>query len=335
MAGAMAVVALVLAAAGPTGAQTNTGTAIGDFLLIEPSARVAGMGNAGTALLDGLQSAYFNPAAIGDLHARSVEFTNCNWLADITYRYVAGSMPLDRHSAVFASVTALNSGDIDVRTVDQPLGTGEKYSVTDVAMSLGFGRMISERFSAGLLVSYVQETIWHSSASTVTLSVGTLYRLSEDGLHLGASITNYGTHARFGGRDLRITYPEDPAQNGSNNQLPGEVYTDQFPVPVMFRVGAGLPLRLGSDTRLSVAVDALHPSDNTESVCAGAELAFKNLLSLRCGYQDLFQKDSETGLTVGAGVRGSFGEARFHLDYAWADQGRLESTHRFTLGVTF
>jgi hypothetical protein len=333
----MAGIALLLAsaAAGPAAAQTNTGTAIGDFLLIEPSARVAGMGNAGAALVQGLQSAYYNPAAVGELRARGLEFTHCNWLADISYHYVAGAMPLDAYSSLFASLTALGSGDIDVRTVDQPLGTGEKYSVSDVALSLGYGRRISDRFSAGLQVNYLQETIWNSSASTITISVGTLYRVSENGLHVGASITNYGTQARFGGRDLRVTYDQDPNRNGDNNQLPAEVYTDQFTVPVLFRVGLGLPLELGSGTRLSLALDALHPSDNTESVCAGAELAFKNSLALRAGYQDLWQKDSETGLTLGAGVHGSLAETRFHLDYAWADHGRLESTHRFTLGVTF
>ena len=26
---------------------------------------------------------------------------------------------------------------------------------------------------------------------------------------------------------------------------------------------------------------------------------------------------------------------RYHVDYAWADQGRLEDTHRFSFGLLF
>ena len=59
-------------------------------------------------------------------------------------------------------MTALNSGDIDVRTVDQPLGTGERYTVSNVALGLGYGRQITSRFAAGLQVNYVTERIWHT-----------------------------------------------------------------------------------------------------------------------------------------------------------------------------
>ena len=40
-------VALLLTCAGFASAQTNTGTTIGSFTLVEPSARIAAMGNAG------------------------------------------------------------------------------------------------------------------------------------------------------------------------------------------------------------------------------------------------------------------------------------------------
>ena len=45
--------------------QSKTGTAVGEFTLIEPSARIAALGNAGVAINEGLQSVYYNPAAIG------------------------------------------------------------------------------------------------------------------------------------------------------------------------------------------------------------------------------------------------------------------------------
>ena len=66
-------------------------------------------------------------------------------------------------------------------------------------------------------------------------------------------------------------------------------------------------MRIDSDHELRLAVDAAHPSDNTESVSAGAELVYRRSVALRWGYQDAFQQDSEVGLTMGAGLQGDAG----------------------------
>jgi hypothetical protein len=115
--------ALVVA---PAVAQNKTGTAMGQFLLIEPDARIAGMGNAGVALARGLEGVYYNPAAIAGADRFGVSFTHSAWLAGITYDYAAAAMRVGGAGSAFVTITALNSGDIDVRTVSQPLGTGEK-----------------------------------------------------------------------------------------------------------------------------------------------------------------------------------------------------------------
>ncbi len=327
--------ATLLAAAGAH-AQSKTGTSLGQFLLIEPSARAAGIGNAGVSLFDGLQGVYYNPAAIGILQKREVTFSHSGWLAGMSYDYAAAAIPFGLSSGVgYASLTSLGSGAIDVRTVEQPQGTGERYTVTDLAFTLGYGKQMSYRFSAGGQVAFVQETIWHSTASAFAFSAGTIYRLSETGLHVGASFSNFGTRGRYNGRDLRITYDEDPGRNGDNGQLPGEVFTESFALPALFRVGVHLPVKLSDGARVRVALDALHPSDNAESVNAGAELSVRERVALRAGYQGLFQADRETGLTAGVGLRGETDYFTYQLDYTWADQGRLGSVNRVSLGTTF
>ncbi len=332
---ALALLAFVLLAAGPAAAQTKTGTTLGQVLLIEPSARIAGMGNAGVSLGDGLDAVYYNPAAIGQVTRVAATFTHSAWLADITYDYAAAGVPLGGWGTAFLSVTALQSGEMPVRTVSQPLGTGEQFSVSDIALGLGYGKQITERFAAGGQVSWLQETIWHTSASTVVMSVGTVYRISKNGLHIGSSLSNFGTQGRFSGRDLRVTFDEDPTRSGDNGALPAEQFTDNFPVPVLFRVGLGYPLRLSPDARMELVADAFHPADNNESVSAGAELTYHDLASVRLGWQNAFLKDSEVGLTAGGGVQGRFQTYDYRLDYAWADQGRLGSTHRISIGLMF
>jgi hypothetical protein len=332
----LAALALLGLAAAPAWGQSKTGTTLGQFLLIEPSARIAGMGNAGSTIYDGgLDAAYYNPAAIGSVQRMDVTFTHSLWIADISYDYAALALPLGSWGNSFVSVTALNSGEMDVRTVTAPLGTGERFTVSDVAIGVGYGRQITERFAVGGQLTWMEETIWNSSMGVPAFNIGTLYRISAQGLHIGSSISNFGTHGQYAGRDLRIAYDADPTRSGDNGALPAEQFTGDFPLPVLFRVGVGYPVRVGERDHLRLALDAFHPSDNTESVSAGAELSVREALALRAGYQNAFMKDSELGLTFGAGFKGRLDLYEYHLDYAWADQGRLGSTHRMTIGVQF
>ena len=328
---------LVLAslAGASAAAQSKVGTTIGEFLLIEPSARITGMGNAGVTNYDEIQSAYYNPAAIGHFQGTGLQVTHAAWIADIAYDFAALGMSFGDLGNFYASVTSLNSGDIDVTTIQQEHGTGEKYSVTDVAVTAGYGREISERFSVGMTVSYVQETIWHSSLKTVAFGIGTIYRISPNGLHIGASLSNFGTQAGYDGTDLRVSYDQNTKVSGDNPNIPAAIRTDQFSLPGLLRVGVGLPVKIGEDNLLHVEVDAFHPSDNTESISTGAEWSFRKTFFLRAGYQNLFLKDSEVGLTLGAGIQYDMPTFTFSLDYGWADQGRLTQSHRFTLGVAF
>jgi hypothetical protein len=339
--GIPAAVASLLAAATalvgalPAPAQTNTGTTFGAFLQIEPVARTAAMGNAGVSAYDGLAGVYFNPASIGHIPGYEVICSHSAWFAGISHDFVAVGIPLGGIGNMYTTITSLNSGDMDVRTVDQPLGTGERFSVRDLALGVGYGRQFSPRFSAGAQLNFVQETIYHTAASTLTMSVGTLYRVSENGLRIGSSLSNFGTRASFNGRDLRFNYDNVPGLNGDNSSLPATRFTDPYSVPVAFRVGLAMPFRFKDEQRLLVEVDAFHPNDNSESMSVGAEYSVDDAIALRGGYQDMFQQDSEVGLTLGSGIKGRVDSYKYQVDYAWADQGRLGHSHRVTVGISF
>jgi hypothetical protein len=327
--------ALASAFATPAGAQSKTGTTMGQFLLIEPSARLTALGNAGVSEGTGLDAVYYNPAAIARATGMEFAFSHVAWLADIRFDYVGAAFPFAGWGTGFATITSLSSGEIDVRTVAQPLGTGERFTVSNLALGLGFARAVTERFSAGAQVRWVQETVWHTSANTVTFDIGTVYRLRPNGLHIGSSLTNFGTESGYSGRDLRITYDGDPSRQGDNNALPGERFVQDYPVPVAFRVGAGMPFQLSAMWRLWTVAEAVHPNDNSESANLGVEAGYHEAIALRAGYQSLFQQDSEEGLTLGAGIKGRLENFDYRVDYAWADEGRLGGVHRFSLTLNY
>jgi hypothetical protein len=329
------VAAAVLGATSSAHAQSKTGTTIGQFMNIEPGARLAAMGNAGAATPGGIQVAYFNPGAIGELSESAICFTHSEWYAEIDYNYAAVAFPVSGFGTLFASVTALNSGEIDVRTVDKPLGTGERYTVGDTGLTLGYGKQVTQRFAVGIQMNYVTERIWNSSVTVLTFGLGTVYRLTDHGLRLGFALTNFGTDGSYSGRDLSIQYDADPDTHGDNSALPATQWTGDYPVPVLFRVGLSQPVELSKTSKMIVSLDALHPSDNSETINLGAELGWRERLAVRAGYQTLLQEDTYLGLTLGFGIEGSMGDADFQVDYAWADHEYLGATHRFSMGVKF
>ncbi len=322
-------------AARPASAQTNVGTTTGQFLLIEPSGRLAAMGNAGVTTADEVMAAYYNPGALGALDGSDAQFTHSSWLADIDYDHAAVAVNLGTRGTVMGAATVLRSGDMIVRTVEQPLGTGEQFQVTSTALALGYGRRITDRFSAGAHVALVNESIYRSSLSAVGLSLGVRYQITDGGPTLGASLANLGPRARYDGLDLSIRYDADPDEAGDNSGLPGRLTTDRYSLPTLFRVGVSWPVRVGADSRVLALVDAYQPSDNTESVSVGGEWLWRETLALRAGYQNLFQEDLEGGLTLGGGLAYRTGDLGIRFDYAWNSFGRLGDTQRFTLGLSF
>ena len=128
-----AVLNMLLLMAAALRAQTNVAQTIGQTLLIEPSARISAMGNAGSAIRTEPMAAFYNPAAVGAVTNAGLQMTHSNWLLGTTYDYAIASIPFGNGSAMMLNVASFRSGDIAVRTVDLEHGTGEYYSANDVA----------------------------------------------------------------------------------------------------------------------------------------------------------------------------------------------------------
>ena len=322
--------------AGINFAQNKTGTTVGQFLKIEPSSRVVALGNAGSSLSGEISNIFYNPASLGRLQGTDIQFTFNKWLADITYNYMAAGINVEGVGTFALVGTLLNSGEMDVRTVENPLGTGERFSVNNLALGLGYGLMLTDRVSVGFQINYINEEIWHSSISTFGLNFGVQYQVEPDGLTIGASVSNFGARAAYDGRDLYLNYDFDPDKYGDNDKLPAELRTDYFNLPTLFRAGISYWFDFGDDYRLLLAADAVHPNDNDQYLNIGGEFNLLQIVSIRAGYRNMFMPDAEGGLVLGGGVQTNFNESNnIRFDYAYADYGRLAETHRITLSVGF
>jgi len=329
---------VVLLAAGQLfgGDVSKVGVSAAPFLTIGVGARATGMGGAFVGTADDASALYWNPAGIARSKNMQAILMHSKWLADLRFDFAGFSLPVGAFGTLGASLTALDYGDMMVRTTDQPEGTGEIFSSSDMAFTLSFARSLTDRFSIGFNVKYITQRIWHESADGFALDFGTLFITGLHGLRIGAALTNFGTDMRMEGKDLLVFHDVDPNIIGNNDRVPANLQTGAWPLPLTFQFGLAMEPLQTPLHRLTIAADAIHPSDNTESLNLGLEYGFREMLFLRAGYRDLFLRDAEQGLCLGAGFASrNIGNVLFQLDYAYADFGRLENAQRFSFSLAF
>jgi len=317
-------------------AQKKVGTTAAPFLGISVGPRATAMGGAFTAVSDDATALYWNPGGLARANKSQLILSHTNWLIETDFTWVGFVLNLDGTNAIGLSITQLNYGEEEVTSVVQPEGTGERWGASDFAATISYSRNLTDRFSIGGSVKYIQQKIWHESASGFALDVGLLFITQFNEMKLGMSISNFGTDMRLDGKDLLHKIDLDPEAQGHNETIMGKLKTDSFPLPLFFRVGVAMDLVRTPPNRLTLAIDALRPSDNSETLNIGVEYVWNELLFIRGGYKSLFREDSEEGLTTGVGLRCDLGNLGvITIDYTYVDFGLFEGIQMMALGISF
>lgn len=317
---------------------SKTGTTAANFLQIPIGAAAGGIGGAFVSISNDVTALYWNAGGIANLNSFEAQLVHTNWIADTKYDFAGMVLPLGELGTFGVSFTSLNMDDMKVTTVEKPEGTGEYFSAGDIAIGVSYGRKLTDRFSIGFTVKYIQQSIWHMNASGFAIDAGTLFRTDLlGGMTIGASMSNFGTALKLQGRDTRYFIRIDPTKEGSNERIPTNIEMDEWEMPLVFQIGVSTDAIKFDDSKLTLAIDAVHPNNDYQSINAGAEFSFMELLCLRAGYQSLFLKDAEGGLSLGLGINSKmlFSEAVVKFDYAYRDFGRLESIHTFSIGFSY
>ena len=315
---------------------SGVGTSAAPFLEIDAGARSSSLGGAYTSVANDVSALYWNPAGIAWNPGLQVEFTHSPWLADISYNFfgITQSLP-SINSSVGFSLISMDYGEQAVRTVDRPEGTGETYTASDMSLALTFAMALTDRFSFGLTGKYISQNIFSASGSAFAIDVGVYYHTMLEGLTLGASVSNFGSKIQLAGRHL--TTIVDPDTRVDNfDRVPVSYKTGEYDLPLLFRAGISYQRDFGNFGEFLLSVDLNHPSHATESISLGAEYGFGKTFYIRSGYKNLFERDSITGLSLGAGIdykiEGSLG---IRFDYSWTDWGVLKSAQRFSVALIF
>jgi len=318
-------------------AQSKAGTSAAPFLSIGVGARAIGMGEAYVGLSNDVLALYWNPGGLTLIDGVSFTTTHTEWFAGLTHDFAGISVPLG-NGTIGASVTFLMSDDIEITTLQEPEGTGLFYDATDVAFGISYAHNLLEIFSVGITGKYIQQKLVNETASSIAIDIGTVLNTGFKGIRIGMSLTNLGGAMKMDGPDLVIPY------NVGGNvaitpDIKAQLSTEEWPLPTNFRIGVAMDLigQLGNSfipnetSRLTLAIDGNHPTDNEERGNIGVEYSWNNTLALRTGYKFNY---SEQGITFGGGLNVGLGDALIAVDYALAEFGDLGFVHRFTIGFT-
>ncbi len=313
---------------------TKTGTTAAQFLKIGIGARSIGMGGAFTAVADDISSLYWNAAGLARMGGGQASFNHVNWIADVQYDAASAAVVLDGLGTLAVGFSATTVGDMDVTTTSMPEGTGERFTAGGTSLSIAFARSLTDKFSIGFTFKYIHEYIWNETANSVALDIGTLYTAPVlNGVRIGASMSNFGPKMKMEGRDALQLIASGA---GNENIVNAQYEMGQFDLPLLFRVGVSTDAVRDDNSRLTLAVDAVHPNDNTEFLNSGIEYAWGGLVSVRAGYKSAFERGGEQGLTAGCGLEYAMGGTVSILaDYAYQDFGRLKAVHYFSVSVKY
>ena len=182
------------------------------FLTITPDSRAAAMGDAGVATSPDANSIYWNSAKLVFVENKmggSLSYTP--WLAkiinDMHIFYLSGYYKISRVQAVAVSMKYFDMGEVDLRSIiNEPLG---RYNPRDFAVDVAYSRLLSENFSIGGAIRYIQSNLTGASTTTqdakpgksVAVDFGVYYTkpmVSKNSvLSLGATVTNIGSKISY------------------------------------------------------------------------------------------------------------------------------------------
>ncbi|MFA4839487.1 MAG: PorV/PorQ family protein [Candidatus Neomarinimicrobiota bacterium] len=317
-------------------AQDKVGTAAGQFLMIPVGGKAIAMGGAFTAVSDDPTALFWNPGAISRTKKNQVYASQTNWLVDTKHQWIGAQFMITSADAIGVCFNNLDYGSREkVTTVDQPEGTGEYWEANDLAFGLSYARNLTDRFSIGGSVKYIQQKIWHESSNLFALDLGLLFISQFNGLQIGASMRNFGGELIMDGRDLIYRIDLDPDNLGNNETIVAKLKTDKWPIPLTFSVGAMMPVLNKKNIKLTLAADAMRPTDNSETINLGAQLTLMRILDIRAGYQSLFRKDQENGLTLGIGLNAPVSYVDLNIDLSYQEFGLFGNVQTTAISVGF
>ncbi|TFH02395.1 MAG: PorV/PorQ family protein, partial [Calditrichales bacterium] len=216
----------------------------------------------------------------------------------------------------------LHMAEMEVTTEFHPTGNGEYFSYYDTFGAFTYALKMTEQFSFGASLKFVQEGMADLSMTGWMIDVGTFYWTGFRNLRFAVGLSNFGPDMHPDGKYLKLMKDGEYSDRGY----------ESFSPPTTFRVGAAMGVLTGESYDLTTSFQINHPVDNAENAVIGLDFCYIDNLHLRAGYRINYDEER---LTFGAGFKLPVQTLTFSLDYAYKDFNNLGSTHQFTFNFQF
>jgi hypothetical protein len=287
------------------------GTTAADFLQLGVGGRAMGLGGAYTAVADGADALYWNPAGLTAVEKQAVTVMHAAYLQSSFYDYAAYAQNLGEDGAFGAGVQYLNAGSIT--ETDANFNSIGSFTPYDLAVSAGYARKLDglgpllDGGALGLSVKYIRSAVL-TAAQTAAVDFGVMSpEYFDRRLRLAAAALNVGGTLKY----------EQLAEN----------------LPLTFKVGGAYHIT----SRWLASADVAAPRDNGPYFAVGTEYQLPAMggwsFAGRLGYnsQTLGDVTGVSGVSAGVGLSAG----GFSFDYAFVPYGGLGITNRFSLSAKF
>jgi hypothetical protein len=294
----------------------RTGTSSLQFLKVGNGARGTGMGETFIAVSDDINALQYNPAGLVLFKENGITFSHTQWFVDTRLENIGGVIHFG-NNALGLSITSLRTEDMKVTTEIQPEGTGDYFRFSDLAIGLSYSRRMTDQFSFGATLRYVQENLGELTMKTVVGDLATYYKTGLGTSRFAVVISNFGSQV---------------APSGSVNLIEGRVANNfqKFPPPTLFKIGFAFEPYMTEKNRITASIQLNSPNDNAEFLNVGAEYAYKDFLYIRGGYK--FNVYAES-FSAGAGIKVPISFAWANLDYSIAKYKELGFAQRLSMNI--
>jgi hypothetical protein len=335
---------------------SKVGTSAANFLKLPVGARSLALGGGGVATVRDATALYWNPAGIGGIDRVTLAYNRFDLYAGITHTFTGLVMPLGLNTRVGVSYIGLNSGEMEITTVEDPGGTGEFFEVVNTAIGVTFSQILTDRFTLGITGKWIQEKIQRAVANGIALDVGSSFNTGLLGTRLGMAILNMGPKMKLDGPDLAFDRQinVEPGELTAGLNPEANLKTLDYDLPLMFRLGVSIDLLGGISTfmtndmnRVTALIDIEDANDQVARVGVSLEYAWNEVVYARLGYRIKSQLSDQLGarlagldreafeLGYGLGLNTTVSGYAIQLDYGLADYGDLGTVNQFFLSLGF
>ena len=313
-------------------------------LLMNPWARSAGLHTMNTSSISGVEAMRLNPAGVGRI-------TKSEFVAGHTI-YLQGSgvglnafglaQKVGKSGGFGLSIMAVDFGDINVTTADQPEGNGATFSPNFFHLGLSYSHVFENKVSVGVTFRAISETTANLKANGFAIDAGVQYVTGEqDNFKFGISLRNVGSPMKFGGEGLSEQLGNP---NGGYN-LTFEQRAANFELPSALNIGLSYDFIFNAKNKLTALANFTSNSFSEDQLGGGLEYNMNDMFMLRGGYKYTINQFLDggteapvyTGLSAGVSVQVPFkrgSEQKLGIDYAYRATNPWGGSHNIAVRIS-